>query len=219
VIAPRRIMAAATGGRNDRRGRRPVVGHARPKSPFSPQEALSIDAEIASRGKRASMRSLHIPVTSGLGTGPTALSAFDAALVAAGVANFNLVRLSSVIPPASAIVPSEAPSRPAGSWGDRLYVVYAAWTATGDGEEAWAGIGWVQDPETGAGLFVEHEGPSRAAVEGDITASLDAVQRNRGVTLSPARMVLRGARCEGDPVCALVIATYESTSWRRGDEA
>ncbi len=165
------------------------------------------------------MRSLHIPVTSGLGTGPTALSAIAAALVAAGVANFNLVRLSSVIPPASAIVPSEAPCGPAGSWGDRLYVVYAAWTATGDGEEAWAGIGWVQDPETGAGLFVEHEGPSRAAVEGDITASLDAVQRNRGVTLSPARMVLRGARCEGDPVCALVIATYESTSWRRGDEA
>jgi hypothetical protein len=31
--------------------------------------------------------------------------------------------------------------------------------------EAWAGIGWVQDKETGKGLFVEHEGNSQHTVE------------------------------------------------------
>ena len=37
------------------------------------------------------------------GTGRTLLAAFDDALLAAGVANFNLITLSSVIPPGSSI--------------------------------------------------------------------------------------------------------------------
>ena len=39
---------------------------------------------------------MNIHVASGLGTGPTKLSAFDAALNAAGVANYNIIKLSSV---------------------------------------------------------------------------------------------------------------------------
>ena len=38
---------------------------------------------------------LDISITSGLGQGPTTLAAFDAALRDAGIANFNLIRLSS----------------------------------------------------------------------------------------------------------------------------
>ena len=40
-----------------------------------------------------------IVLSTGLGVGPTALAAFDAALLDAGVANYNLICLSSVIPP------------------------------------------------------------------------------------------------------------------------
>ena len=41
---------------------------------------------------------LDITVRTGTGSGRTLLSAFDHALLDAGVANFNLVTLSSVIP-------------------------------------------------------------------------------------------------------------------------
>ena len=41
---------------------------------------------------------MKITVTSGTGEGPTALAAFDAALLNAGVANYNLIYLSSAIP-------------------------------------------------------------------------------------------------------------------------
>ncbi|MDQ2678046.1 MAG: pyruvoyl-dependent arginine decarboxylase, partial [Actinomycetota bacterium] len=46
---------------------------------------------------------LSINVVGAVGTGPTSLAAFDDALVSVGVANYNLVRLSSVIPPGSTV--------------------------------------------------------------------------------------------------------------------
>ena len=58
---------------------------------------------------------------------------------------------------------------------DRLYVVMAECRTHRVGEEAWAGIGWVQDEVSGKGLFVEHEGPSEAFVRGAIDASLESL--------------------------------------------
>ena len=46
---------------------------------------------------------MKITVTWGVGTGSTKLSAFDKALWNAGIANFNLIPLSSIIPPDSQI--------------------------------------------------------------------------------------------------------------------
>src|SRR5882724_3759646 len=103
---------------------------------------------------------MQIHVASGTGTGPTTLAAFDAALNDAGIANYNLLVLSSVIPPHTNVVVHDGrlDETLPGEWGDRLYVVRAEQRADQPGEQAWAGIGWVQDPETHKGLFVEHEG-------------------------------------------------------------
>ena len=49
---------------------------------------------------RAAMPEMTITLSTGTGEGPTPLAAFDAALVDAGVADHNLICLSSVIPPA-----------------------------------------------------------------------------------------------------------------------
>jgi hypothetical protein len=49
-------------------------------------------------------RALSIHLSSGTGKGPTPLAAFDAALMDAGVANHNLLCLSSVIPPNARVV-------------------------------------------------------------------------------------------------------------------
>lgn len=144
------------------------------------------------------------------------LSAFDAALYNAGIANYNLLRLSSVIPPESQIViqPAGIPAEiMPGKWGDRLYVVMAEQRTDITNEEAWAGIGWVQDPKTNKGLFVEHEGTSEASVRADITASLQALMKTRGIDFGEIHMEVQGTMCKNLPVCAMVVAVYQASDW------
>lgn len=156
---------------------------------------------------------MRIEVASGVGSGPTELAAFDAALIAAGVANFNLVVLSSVIPPGSEVVPRTEPVTPGGAWGDRLYVVLAQERVATRNAEAWAGLGWVQEETSGRGLFVEHHGSSRAEVEHDITDSLETLCRNRGEQFGAPHVQVTGTSCHEGAACALVVATYGSASW------
>lgn len=161
-------------------------------------------------------RTRTIEVSCGTGTGPTTLAAFDGALRDAGIANFNLIRLSSVVPPGTDVVPMTGPVSPIkGEWGDRLYCVYAEMRVDTPGAEAWAGIGWVQNEETGKGVFVEHEGHSEDEVRDDIEASLGALVKGRPDTaFGPPRYVLHGARSDdGTPTCALAVAVYETATW------
>lgn len=158
---------------------------------------------------------MEIHVGSGVGTGPTKLSAFDAALNDAGIANYNLLVLSSVIPPKSDIIIHDGhiEAKMPGEWGDRLHVVMAEMRVDTPNTEAWAGIGWVQDKETGRGLFVEHEGHSEQAVRNDITQSLEALMATRNVDFGPIHMKVEGRTCTHQPVCAMVIAAYQSSDW------
>ncbi len=157
---------------------------------------------------------LTITVTTGVGVGPTKLAAFDAALLDAGVANFNLIRLSSVIPASSQIVAVEGAQPPSGSWGDRLYVVLADERVESHHEEAWAGVGWVQESNTRRGLFVEHHGHSESQVVADIAASLSTLTANRPeLKFSDAHHVVRGLTCRDEPVCSLAVAVFGHEPW------
>lgn len=158
-----------------------------------------------------------IPVMASVGHGRTALSAYDDALCRAGVANCNLIALSSVIPP------GWAPRQQARldfvpRWGNRLYVVQAK--AASDGEPRTglaAGIGWALF-DHGGGVFVEHEASAPdaddalAEVERRIALSLaDLCQRREA---EPARrgQVTVGATANG-PGCALVVAVFQQENW------
>lgn len=159
------------------------------------------------------MSVMKINITSGTGVGPTEIAAFDHALVTAGVANFNLIYLSSVVPPNSDVVVLENPYIPEGGWGDRLYVVMAQKRTYQRHQEVWAGIGWIQDEETKKGLFVEHEGNTESKVREDIESSLEALAQNRGMKFGPVNMHVIGKKCVSLPVCALVVAVFESAEW------
>lgn len=159
---------------------------------------------------------MRLYVAATVGRASTELAAFDAALIAAGVANLNLIRLSSVIPPACEVVRVDrCPFTEQGRWGDRLYAVYAEQRTSQPGQQVWAGIGWVQDPMTGQGLFVEHEGHAEAQVHRLLEASLHDLQRNRGIDIGPIETCVTGAVCDGTPTCALVICGYATSSWPR----
>ena len=156
---------------------------------------------------------MDIPVVTAVGHGPTELAAFDAALVGAGIADRNLIYLSSVLPPGSRVRRPPRLERTPGDWGDRLYCVMAQSRTSVPGHEVWAGVGWVQDA-TGRGLLVEHETHDEAELHGMLDASLAALRRNRGDVDLPLRsQAVAGARCDGTPVCALVVAVFEATGW------
>lgn len=157
---------------------------------------------------------MKINLSAGTGVGPTELAAFDHALVNAGVANFNLIYLSSVLPPGSEVLVNKTPTPPKGEWGDRLYVVIAQKRTSRRNQEVWAGIGWMQDEETGKGLLVEHEGHSEMEVREDIQNSLKALAENRNMKFGPINMHITGKKCVSLPVCALAVAVFESSSWQ-----
>lgn len=171
-------------------------------------------ARLAPSREGSAATSLTIRVSSGAGSGATALSAFDAALLAAGVGNYNLVRLSSVIPSHADVVRVDGGQQLQGGWGDRLYCVYADARCLVPGEQAWAGIGWVSRTDgSGAGLFVEHEAHGRDEVVEAITASLRDLVAARCGDFGPVQMEVAGVTCEELPVAALVVATYQAASW------
>jgi arginine decarboxylase len=156
---------------------------------------------------------VKILVAGAVGRGPTTLAAFDSALVQAGVADRNLIYLSSVLPPASDVEPVKTIEHTPGGWGDRLYCVVAQARTTVPEAQVWAGVGWAQD-HTGRGLLVEHDAGDEAGVRAQVDASLDALLRNRGGLDLPRRGIeVAGGRCEGEPVCALVVAVFESAGW------
>jgi arginine decarboxylase len=153
-----------------------------------------------------------ILVTGAVGRGPTQLAAFDAALVAAGVADRNLIYLSSVLPPASSVRQVARIEHTPGTWGDRLYCVLAQASAEVPGAQAWAGVGWGQDA-SGRGLLVEHHAGDEVSLRRLVATSLDGLCRNRGISLPARGIEIAGASCADEPVCALVVAVFEAAAW------
>jgi arginine decarboxylase len=163
---------------------------------------------------RAQLRAdeMLIKITSAVASGPTALGAFDAALQKAGIENYNLIPLSSVIPPGATLERGRFRSR-SSEYGHRLYVVIARHDSAQVGEEAWAGLGWTQEPESGRGLFVELHGTSRRSVEVAIESTLDSMKQGRPYEYGKNEREVAGIVCDGDPVCAVVVAVYTSEPW------
>lgn len=155
---------------------------------------------------------MKIIITSGTAEGPTSVAAFDAALRRAGVENYNLIPLSSIIPP-NTVIERATFATPEDEYGHRLYVVMARADAETTGAEAWAGVGWAQEPIDGRGLFVELHGTSRQAVADAIQATLESMMASRERQYQPIQSQISGITCRGKPVCAVVVAVYQSAAW------
>lgn len=153
---------------------------------------------------------LPISIRTAAGTGQTRLSAFDDALWRAGVANYNLIRLSSVIPRQSRITFDTDPVK--GEHGDQLFCVYASTQAERPGDTAWAGIGWTRD-ESGRGLFVEHSAATEESLDSLIQLTLEDMIKRRGGGYGDIHSVKVSARYDDQPACALAIATYQVSGW------
>ena len=160
--------------------------------------------------------SLNITVTWGTGGGPTITAAFDDALCDAGIGDYNILRLSSVIPRRARIkvekhVPNEV------EYGRRLYGVLAH-AGSMRSSEVWAGLGWLIDTQTGRGVFAEHMGESEDSVNHAIGLSLKTMKSHRPELDSEIYSKVVGvARQDGmqqhRAISAVVCAVYQIEPW------
>lgn len=149
-----------------------------------------------------------IRIVWGTGVGPTAMAAYDDALAAANVHNYNLVTVSSVVPAGAAIeAVGEAPDL--GPAGGRLTVVEGrATVGPGGSEPAVAALGWDREPD-GPGLFYEVSGTDPDAVLDALETGLAAGRKLREWSFEEGGHKL--VVTEPDPeryVTALALAVY-----------
>lgn len=146
-----------------------------------------------------------IHISTGVGAGPTELAAYDAALAAANVHDYNLVTVSSVIPPGATVRQvDEIP--PLGAAGGRVFVVEAVAIGAGDVPLA-AVLGWTD--RDGQGLFYEATGSDLPVVRERVDEGIAAGCRLRGWQVSPILRVEAVAPPTDEAVHAAVcIATY-----------
>lgn len=138
-------------------------------------------------------------VRCGVGTGPHPLNAFDAALVDSGVGDFNLIKVSSILPPAA--IRGETIPLIAGS---RLPIAYGAETTTKRGRRVSAAIG-IGVPEDGStnGVIMEFHGfvPENEARD-IITEMTQEAMRVRNKKYKEIIVGVAEIVCKDRPVCA-----------------
>jgi arginine decarboxylase len=128
----------------------------------------------------------RVRIVWGSATGPTALGSYDAALAAANVHEYNLRRVSSVLP-AETVVESVGTAPDLGAIGGALTVVESRRTVERTDERACgptdesgstdpivcAGLGWTQ-AESGRGIVYEATGIDPTGVHERIEAGLES---------------------------------------------
>ncbi|HSE91721.1 MAG TPA: arginine decarboxylase, pyruvoyl-dependent [Methylomirabilota bacterium] len=124
--------------------------------------------------------------TVGHAEGGTPLNAFDNALLAAGIGNINLVKVSSILPPEVPVVdlPKIKP-------GALIPTAYAAAIGDVPGERLAAAVGYaVPDDPAKNGVIMEFHGHgTRAEAEQAIQAMLEEAFRVRGEPIREMKVV------------------------------
>jgi len=162
---------------------------------------------------------MNIIISSGKGQGKTLLSAFDGALFDAGVSNYNLLVLSSIIPPGS-VIKRHKYTTPDEEYGHKLYVVMSEMRSRESGRYIGAAVGWCQE-EDGRGVFVEHhfiensEEAVRSQLEEEVERSLSDLCHLRGFSFTREKMGIKTSvvKVTDSPSSVLVVAVYQSQSW------
>jgi arginine decarboxylase len=162
---------------------------------------------IVRRAIQAEERTMLItPVTYtlavGAAQGPTPMNAFDNALLAAGIGNVNLMKVSSILPGGAKYVESlEIPP------GSLVPTAYCTWTSEVPGEHIAAAVG-VGLSRDSFGVIMEYAGTgTREHAEAEVSRMLEAAFQRRHMKLQEIRIrgVDHQVRTLGSVVAAAVL--------------
>lgn len=146
----------------------------------------------------------RIAVVWGTGDAATPLTAFDAALDEAGLADYNLLGLSSIAPPGATVATPGTLERSFGV-GDPVATVLADATSEESGGAVAAGLGWVLSPR--GGVFMEASGETAESCREDLEAMLADVRSQRDWDWTAEETVVREHLVE-DVGAAVVAAVF-----------
>jgi arginine decarboxylase len=134
-------------------------------------------------------------VVAGSAAGPSRLNAFDNALLAAGIGNLNLVRISSILPPGCR--PAE---RIAVAPGSLVPTAYAAIISEVPGEQIAAAVAVGMGAPDEYGVIMEFSGTcSRQEAEERVRAMVEAAFLSRGRRLLEVVAAAAEHRVAADP--------------------
>ena len=149
-----------------------------------------------------------VAATAGHAEGGTPLNAFDNALLAAGIGNINLVKVSSIVPPDVDLV-----DLPRIKPGALIPTAYAYSIGRRPGEVISAAVGWaLPEDRTRAGVIMEyHDGGALAEAERMIRQMLEEAFRVRDEAIREMKVFATEHRVEriGCAVAAVVLLSEE----------
>jgi len=123
-------------------------------------------------------RGIDIELVWGVGRANTSLGSFDSALCGAGIHNYNLVTLSSVIPEDATVIKKGKLEENRWGVGEMVGVVMAKNTGTEPGSKIAAGLGWIEAEE--GGVFMEHDiSGTREECDHELKRNLEDAKRTR----------------------------------------
>src|SRR5438105_5919531 len=135
--------------------------------------------------------------TAGHAQGGTTLNAFDNALLAAGIGNINLIKVSSILPPDVPVI-----DLPKIKLGALVPTAYAAMTSEIPGQTVAAAVGYaIPDDPAKNGVIMEFHGvATKAEAERQIHLMLEEAFRVRGESyrsrgVAAAEHTVDGVRC------------------------
>jgi len=137
-------------------------------------------------------------LVSGAAEGGTELNAFDNALLAAGIGDLNLIKVSSILPPHVELFEG-APELPRGAF---VPVVYVDRVSTIPGETIAVAVGAGRSPD-GFGVVMEASGSTAAEAETEVRRKIEEAFRVRRLSLVDVRVVAAEHRVER---CGCVVA-------------
>ena len=105
----------------------------------------------------------RVVLVSGAAEGETELNAFDNALLAAGIGDLNLIKVTSILPPHVEVV-DEVPELPRGAF---VPIVYTSVCSDVSGERIAAAVG-IGRASDGFGVVMEASGHSQEEVEAEV---------------------------------------------------
>jgi len=141
-------------------------------------------------------------LSAGSAEGSTELNAFDNALLAAGVGNLNLVKVSSVVPKGARFLESAPTIEP----GSLVPAVYSVMTSDTAGETVCAALGIGIGRES-HGMIFEYHANSREVAERVVTGMVEEGFARRGLPLERVTVTVAEHRVErlGCALAAVVL--------------
>ncbi|MCD6320753.1 arginine decarboxylase, pyruvoyl-dependent [Candidatus Bipolaricaulota bacterium] len=121
----------------------------------------------------------RVVLVSGAAEGETELNAFDNALLAAGIGDLNLIKVTSILPPHVEVV-DEVPELPRGAF---VPIVYTSVCSDVSGERIAAAVG-IGRASDGFGVVMEASGHSQEEVEAEVRKKVEEAFRVRSLELT-----------------------------------